>query len=207
VDAESESALQLRLENGSRVIALPGREGTIRSYSGVALLVIDEVSRVEDATYHSVQPMLSVSQGRLIALSTPFGSRGWRYDAWISDAAWERYEVPAEQCPRITAETLEQEWRGMGHWWFEQEYLCRFIDSQTAAFRTEDIERAFGEQYETWNLGLDAPAPTLTPQQETQAQEERGLDYYEMSNLRRREEAAQLRAAEDLWQWDLRIGR
>jgi hypothetical protein len=202
VDAESESALQLRLENGSRVIALPGREGTIRSYSGVALLLIDEASRVEDATYYSVRPMLSVSQGRLIALSTPFGSRGWWYDAWISDAAWERYEVPAHQCPRITPETLEQERREMGHWWFEQEYLCRFLDSRTAAFRTEDIERAFSEQYETWDLGLDAPAPTFMPHQE-----ERTLDYYEVSSVRRREEAAGLRASEDGWQWDLRIGR
>jgi hypothetical protein len=91
----------------------------------------------------------------------------------------------------------------LGHWWFEQEYLCRFLDSQTAAFRTDDIERAFSEQYETWDLGLDAPASTRTPQQE----EERGLDYYETSNVRRREESARLRADEDGWQWDLRIGR
>jgi terminase large subunit-like protein len=205
VHAESESALQLMLANGSRVVALPGREGTIRSYSGVALLVIDEASRVEDATFMSVRPMLSVSQGRLIALSTPFGSWGWWYDAWISDAAWERYEVPADSCPRITPETLEQERREMGHWWFEQEYLCRFLDSQTAAFRTVDIERAFSEDYETWDLGLDAPAPT--PQQETPATEERTLDYYEMCTVRAREEAGRRRAAEDEWQWDLRIGR
>ena len=32
--------------------------------------------------------------GRLVALSTPFGTRGWWYQAWRSEEAWQRYEVP-----------------------------------------------------------------------------------------------------------------
>jgi hypothetical protein len=80
VDAQAESALQLELENGSRIVALPGREDTIRSYSGVRLLLIDEASRVKTESYMSVRPMLATSQGRLITLSSPFGSRGWWYD-------------------------------------------------------------------------------------------------------------------------------
>ena len=40
--------------------------------SGVTLLVIDEAARVPDALYFSVRPMLAVSRGRLVALSTPF---------------------------------------------------------------------------------------------------------------------------------------
>ena len=35
--------------------ALPGREGTIRSYSGVDLLILDEASRVPDDLYRSVR--------------------------------------------------------------------------------------------------------------------------------------------------------
>jgi hypothetical protein len=46
VAAEGETALQLRLLNGSRVVSLPGHEATIRGYSGVTLLVIDEAARV-----------------------------------------------------------------------------------------------------------------------------------------------------------------
>lgn len=88
VDAESESALQLELENGSRIVALPGKEGSIRSFSGVRLLLIDEASRVPDDLYYSVRPMLAVSQGRLVALSTPFGTRGWWYEAWRGSDAW-----------------------------------------------------------------------------------------------------------------------
>ena len=35
VPPESETALSLALENGSRIVSLPGEEGTIRGYSGV----------------------------------------------------------------------------------------------------------------------------------------------------------------------------
>src|SRR5581483_1033455 len=62
-----ESALSMELANGSRIISLPGDEETIRGYSDVTLLVIDEASRVPDALYYSVRPMLAVSRGRLMA--------------------------------------------------------------------------------------------------------------------------------------------
>jgi hypothetical protein len=45
--------------------------------ANVALMICDEAARIEDPLYYSVQPMLAVSQSRLIALSTPFGRRGW----------------------------------------------------------------------------------------------------------------------------------
>src|SRR5207249_2922857 len=67
----------LELGNGSRFVALPGRDETIRSFSGVALLIIDEAARVADDFYRSMRLMLAVSRGRLVALSTPFGRRGW----------------------------------------------------------------------------------------------------------------------------------
>ena len=152
VPPEAKSALRLELENGSRIVSLPGKETTIRGYSGVGLLVIDEAARVPDALYYSIRPMLAVSAGRLIALSTPFGTRGWWYEAWHSPEPWERYEVPATDCPRIPPAFLEEERRNMGEWWFEQEYLCRFLDAQTQAFRREDIDRAFDERIETWSL-------------------------------------------------------
>lgn len=153
----AETALTCELANGSRILALPGSEETIRSFSNVALLLIDEASRVPDAVYASMRPVLAVSGGRLVALSTPFGSRGWWYEAWMGrDAAdavidpeaplppdWERYEVPAELCPRISPAFLAEERRKLGFWWADQEYGCKFLDARTAAFREEDIMAAF----------------------------------------------------------------
>ena len=152
VRPESESALRLELANGSRIVSLPGQSHTLRGFSGVCLLVIDEAARVPDELYFTVRPMLAVSGGRLVALSTPFGTRGWWYEAWRSDEPWERYEVPATECPRISAEFLEEERRAMGEWWFEQEYGCRFLDAETQPFRREDIDRAFEEEVEPWPL-------------------------------------------------------
>jgi hypothetical protein len=150
--SEAESALRLELENGSRIVSLPGKEGTIRGYSGVRLLVIDEAARVPNDLYLAVRPMLAVSGGRLLALSTPFGTRGWWYEAWRSDEPWERYEIPATACPRIPAAFLDEERRTLGEWWFEQEYLCRFFDARSQAFRREDIDRAFQEEVQSWAL-------------------------------------------------------
>lgn len=155
VSAESESALQLELENGSRMVALPGKEGSIRSFSGVRLLLIDEASRVPDDLYYSIRPMLAVSGGRLVTLSTPFGNRGWWYAAWrdtASASSWERYEVPAAECPRISAAFLAEEQRTLGEYWYRQEYGCEFLDAQTAAFGHDDIARMFDEELETWRL-------------------------------------------------------
>jgi hypothetical protein len=87
VPVARETALQLELTNGSRIVSLPGAEGTVRGFSGVALLIIDEASRVSDALYYAVRPMLAVSNGQLVALSTPFGQRGWFFDEWTSQGA------------------------------------------------------------------------------------------------------------------------
>src|SRR5437773_2269512 len=68
VKAVSESALQMQLANGSRIVTLPGKEANIRAYSSVSLRILDEAARVPTELYRSVRPMLAVSHGRLILL-------------------------------------------------------------------------------------------------------------------------------------------
>jgi hypothetical protein len=140
--AEQQTALQLRLSNGSRIVALPGKEGTIRGYSGVRLLILDEAARVPDELVEAVRPMLAVSSGTMVMLSTPFGTRGAFYEAWQSRERWERFEVPATEVPRIPKEFLEEERRTMGQWAFSQEYLCAFMSDAGAVFDYDDILRA-----------------------------------------------------------------
>jgi hypothetical protein len=121
------SQLCLELVNGSRILCLPGREETIRSYGGVNLLVLDEAARVSDALYRSVRPMLAVSRGRLVALSTPFGQRGWFYREWMSAEAWRRFQITWRDCPRITPEFIEEERASLGASWVAQEYETSFL--------------------------------------------------------------------------------
>lgn len=143
VRQSSRTALSLELANGSRIISLPENEEGIRGFSGVRLLVIDEASRVADALYYAVRPMLAVSRGQLVALSTPFGKRGWFYEEWLSGRHWERIAIRGDECPRISKEFLEDELAALGERWFNQEYMCSFEDAIDAVFLQEHIDAAF----------------------------------------------------------------
>lgn len=71
----TDTKLAVKFANGNRFVARPGSEKTARSFSAVTLLLEDEVARVSDALYNSVRPMLAVSNGRHILMSTPSASR------------------------------------------------------------------------------------------------------------------------------------
>jgi hypothetical protein len=103
---DEDNRLSMALKNGSRVVALPGDPGTIRGFSAPSLIIEDEAGFVADGLYRAVRPMLAVSGGRLILLSTPNGKFGHFYEAWEGDEEWERIKVPATDCPRINPEFL-----------------------------------------------------------------------------------------------------
>ena len=140
--ARKPTQLTLELANGSRVVSLPENEEGIRCYSAVRLLVLDEASRVSGDLFRAVRPMLAVSGGRFVALSTPFGKQGWFFEEWSGTRAWERVRITADQCPRITAEFLEEEQTVLGERWWRQEYFCSFEEVIDAVFSQADIEAA-----------------------------------------------------------------
>jgi hypothetical protein len=143
VPAVQESALQLALANGSRVISLPGEEGTVRGYSSVRLLVIDEAARVSDELYRGVRPMLAVSGGRLLALSSAWAKQGWYYEEWSGAGPWRRVKVTARDCRRIDPAFLEEERAALGPVWYAMEYECEFTAGVAGLFRPEDIQAMF----------------------------------------------------------------
>jgi hypothetical protein len=142
VAPQGERKLSLDLENGSRILTLPGSEKTIRGFSGAALLLVDEASRVDDALYYAIRPMLAVSGGSLMLLSTPYGKRGVFFEEWTKGEGWERYEVPASECPRIPATFLEEERATLPSWVYRQEYECSFEETEDQVFTLDVIERA-----------------------------------------------------------------
>jgi Helicase len=144
-----ESALRFEFMNGSRIVCLPGTEATVRSYSAPSLVVVDEASRVPDALYDALRPMLAVSRGRLVLLSTPWGKRGFFFREWTEGgAAWKRVRVPAPDCPRITAEWLAAEREAIGDWMFRQEYMCEFVEVDDAVFNTDLVRAAVNDDLE-----------------------------------------------------------
>jgi hypothetical protein len=154
VPPAQESALRLELANGSRVVSLPGVEASVRSFSAVALIVVDEAARVPDPLYYAVRPMLAVSGGTLLCLSSAYAKQGWFYTSWTGEGPWERTKVTAYECPRISREFLEEERLALGPRWFSMEYLCQFGEAVDAVFREEDIAAAFDPGLEPLRIGV-----------------------------------------------------
>jgi len=161
VAPQGERRLSLELENGSRIVTLPGTERTVRGFSGVDLLLLDEAARVDDGLFYAVRPMLAVSGGALIMLSTPYGKRGVFHEEWTNGEGWTRYEVPAAQVPRISPAFLEAERRSMPEWWHAQEYSCEFRETEDQLFSHDMIEAArddalqeyrFEGEEDLWNI-------------------------------------------------------
>jgi len=90
--------------------------------------------------------MLAVSGGALMMLSTPYGKRGVFFEEWTNGAGWERYEVRAEDCPRISPEFLEEERRALPARVYRQEYGCSFEDIEDQVFAYEDVMAAMSEE-------------------------------------------------------------
>src|SRR5258708_2982243 len=116
-DGENEIWLVFRNESGS--VGLPGTECTVRGFSAVSLMVIDEAARVPEELYNSVTPMLAIGNGDLWLMSTPYGRRGFFWETWAHGGTrWERFSVPATECPRISREFLAGERAALGERWF-----------------------------------------------------------------------------------------
>jgi hypothetical protein len=142
-----DNRLSLRMKNGSRIVSLPSKEETIRGFSGASLIIEDEASRVSDALYFAIRPMLAVSSGRLILMSTPWGKRGHFFEAWTKGGdTWERIQVTAYDCPRISPAFLAEEKAQMPDLWFRSEYLCEFTDTEDSVFSYEHVMNAISDE-------------------------------------------------------------
>jgi len=146
LDEKKPTQLEMTFSNGSRIVSLPESEEGIRGFSSVSMLIIDEASRVSEDLYNAVTPMLAVTNGKLLALSTPFGKRGWFFDEWDKGVGWKREKVTASQCPRITPAFLARELARKGRRWFDQEYNCSFEAAVDQYFSAEAIERAMSNE-------------------------------------------------------------
>jgi hypothetical protein len=121
------NADELELSNECRIVCVPCNEETIRGYSGVTTLIIDEASRVPENIYEAVLPVIGASHGRIICLSTPQGKGGFFYKAWTEGGDdWHRVKITADQCKRLDPKKLDLYRRTLGETVYNQEYMCEF---------------------------------------------------------------------------------
>jgi hypothetical protein len=126
-----ETQHSIRLENGSRAIALPATESTIRGFSKVSAVVVDEAAMTPRKLYRAVRPMLAMSRGEIDLLSTPKGKAGFFWETWQRAEAGERwtpYSVTWKDVARYDPDFIEEEREEHGPEWFAQEYECQFLE-------------------------------------------------------------------------------
>ena len=148
---DGENRCSLMLPNGSRIIGLPECEGTVRGFSDVGLLIIDEASRVSDDLYYALRPMLAVGGGSLWLMSTPNGRSGFFFREWSagdinstgSNGKWLRIRAAAEECPRIPAGFLAEEKLTLSDEMFRQDYCCEFVCADGSLFDEDRIRACF----------------------------------------------------------------
>lgn len=138
-----DNASEMGLANGSRVVSLPGSEGGIRGFAGVKLLILDEASRIDDDVFASVLPMVG-SDGQIVALSTPWGRRGWFYQLHEDPVnGWERHKVTVFESAQYSEERIAEVRASLGSFTFSSDYLCEFGDTDSQLFSTESVRAAF----------------------------------------------------------------
>jgi len=141
-----DNRLSLVLTNGSRIVSLPSDPATVRGFSSVDMILFDEASQAQDAFYYSVLPMLAVSNGIIICMTTPYGKRGFFHREWMDGGdVWKRIEIPATKCPRISAEELERQRRSLGSMFFRQEFMCEFVETIDTVFGYDMVQEAFSD--------------------------------------------------------------
>jgi hypothetical protein len=142
-----DNRLSCELENGSRIVSLPGDAATVRGFSAPRLIVEDEAAYVSDELHAALRPMLAVSQGQMILLSSPNGRRGHFFKLWSEGgAAWQRFSVSIYDCPRISREWIEAEKATTpAHRW-AAEFECQFADTSDSLFAYDLIRAAFSDE-------------------------------------------------------------
>jgi len=149
---KKDNAGSLELSNGSRIMAVSGSESGPRGYT-VNLVVIDEASRVPEEYYEAVTPTQStVNRPKFIAMTTPYGRRGWFWDLWTKNTGCFKQVLTYHDCPRISADFIAKEKARLPDYIFRQEYLCEFIDPKSAVFDYEDFMACINDNIETIGL-------------------------------------------------------
>ena len=125
-ELESDNVYALELKNGSRVLALPGSDDSIRGLTVDGWIVADEAARLPDALIAALRPMRARRpQARFAMLSTAWSRTDPFWTAWADDddQSWIRLKATADEIEIFSPKLLEQERRALGDDGLKREYL------------------------------------------------------------------------------------
>jgi len=141
------------LPNQARLIGLPGVADTNRGYPA-DLLIFEEAAYVPDALWKALTASLVATRGRLWLISSAGPQSGFFYHQWNETGIpWTRFQVTAEQCPRIKPESLAEQRLFLGESAFNREFQCEFSAAGTQVISADLLNRAFDPTVPAFNQG------------------------------------------------------
>ena len=144
-ELKSDNVYGLELKNGSRVLALPGSDNSIRGLTVDGWIVADEAARLPNDLIAALRPMRARRpQARFAMLSTAWSRSDPFWTAWAGDdPTWIRLKATADTDSTLfAAGFLEQERRALGEIVFDREYLGIPGGGQASPFTWDLYERA-----------------------------------------------------------------
>jgi Terminase large subunit, T4likevirus-type, N-terminal len=140
----TDNVYALELDNGSRVLALPGSDDSIRGLTVDGWIVADEAARLGDDQISALRPMRArCPQARFAMLSTAWSRTDPFWMAWADDeASWLRLKATVDIVTIFSEEFLAQERRALGEDGFKREYLGIPVGAHASPFSWELYDRA-----------------------------------------------------------------
>ena len=142
---KTDNVYTLELKNGSRVLALPGSEDSIRGLTVDGWIVADEAARVDSDLIAALSPMRARRPEARFAMLSTANSRSdpfwtvWAERRSVVAAAESDGEIWSISSPKIS---LAQQRRLLGETRFKREYLGIPGGGEASPFTWELYERA-----------------------------------------------------------------
>jgi hypothetical protein len=139
----TDNVYKLELANGSRVLALPGTEETIRGLTVDAWIVADEAARLNQPIMAALHPMRTqCPNARFAILSTAWTRTDPFWTAW-DDPSWTHIRATVDVEPNLIApDALERAKRQLSEADFKREFLGIPEGTQVSPFTFPLYERA-----------------------------------------------------------------
>ena len=162
-ELKNDNVYGLELKNGSRVLALPGSDDSIRGLTVDGWIVADEAARLSSDLISALRPMRARRpQARLAMLSTAWSRTDPFWTVWESDnPSWIRLKATAEIPGLYDPKYLEQERLELGEHDFNREYLGIPMGAHTSLFNWDMYDRAT-----RIHTPLVPPGPSFGPPRE-----------------------------------------
>jgi Terminase large subunit, T4likevirus-type, N-terminal len=144
VKLKTDNVYGLELDNGARVLALPGSDDSIRGLTVDGWIIADEAARLPESLIAALRPMRARRpKARFAMLSTAWSRTDPFWTVWDNgDPSWLRLKATIDVFALYSAEYLDQERQALGEAAFKREYLGVPAGENVSPFSWDLYDRA-----------------------------------------------------------------